>query len=144
MWRNREQRQIADRIIGAGADLIIGHGAHMMQEIDRRIGRWVVYSIGNGYFGSEGEYERRDMPPYSFLGLLNISDCDGVPAFCLRLYPIISDNQATRFQPRFATEWEFLDMTRFLDIRNPKLFAGSGIRVPRRDDFGWHLELPVA
>ncbi|HVR68195.1 MAG TPA: CapA family protein [Verrucomicrobiae bacterium] len=143
MWRSRDQKRLADSMVGAGADLIIGHGAHMMQEIARRRGRWVVYSLGNGYFGSEGEYARRNMPPYSFLARLNVNDRGGAPAFFLRLYPIVSDNQKTRFQPRFVTAGEFRDVTNFLDARNPGPFSDSGFLPGRRDEFGWHLELPV-
>lgn len=144
IWRSRDQKQIADRMVGAGADLIVGHGAHMMQEIGRRRGRWVVYSLGNGYFGSEGEYARRSMPPYSFLARLNVNDREGTPAYFLRLYPIISDNQMTRFQPRFVTAGEFRDVTNFLDMRNPEIFAGSPLLRGARDEFGWYVELPVA
>jgi hypothetical protein len=116
----------------------------MMQEIDRRRGRWVAYSLGNGYFGSEGEYARRGMPPYSFLARLNVNDRSGAPAFVLRLYPIISDNQMTRFQPRFVTPGEFRDVTNFLDMRNPEIFAGSPLLLGARDEFGWYVELPIA
>jgi poly-gamma-glutamate capsule biosynthesis protein CapA/YwtB (metallophosphatase superfamily) len=143
MWRSRDQKRIADSMVGAGADLIVGHGAHMMQEIARRRGRWVVYSLGNGYFGSEGEYARRSMPPYSFLARLNVNDRGGAPAFFLRLYPIISDNQMTRFQPRFVTPGEFRDVTNFLDMRQPDIFAGSPLLQGARDEFGWHVELPI-
>ena len=144
MWRSRDQKRIADSMVGAGADLIVGHGAHMMQEIARRRGRWIVYSLGNGYFGSEGEYARRSMPPYSFLARLNVNDRGGAPAFFLRLYPIISDNQMTRFQPRFVTPSEFRDVTNFLDMRKPDVFAGSPLLQGARDEFGWCVELPIA
>ncbi len=143
MWRSKDQQRLADRMLDAGVDLIIGHGAHMMQQVDRRRGRWVVYSLGNGYFGSEGEYARRSMPPYSFLARLNVNDRGGAPALFLRLYPIISDNQKTRFQPRFVTAGEFRDVTNFLDRLNPEPFAHSGLLLGRRDEFGWHLEMPV-
>jgi poly-gamma-glutamate capsule biosynthesis protein CapA/YwtB (metallophosphatase superfamily) len=123
MWRSSEQRRIAGRMIDAGVDLIIGHGAHMLQEIERRRDRWIVYSLGNGYFGSEGEYARRNVPPYSLLARLNCSDRGGKLALSLRLYPIVSDNQKTRFQPRFATIREFRDVNTVLEMRNAALFG---------------------
>lgn len=143
MWRSRDQQRLADRMLDAGVDLIIGHGAHMMQQVDRRRGRWVVYSLGNGYFGSEGEYARRGMPPYSFLARLNLNDRGGTPVLRLRLYPILSDNQKTRFQPRFVTAGEFRDVTKFLNTRNSGPDTDSGLLLGKRDEFGWHLELPV-
>jgi UDP-N-acetylmuramoyl-tripeptide--D-alanyl-D-alanine ligase len=144
MWRSGEQRRIADRMIDAGADLIIGHGAHMLQEIERRRDRWIVYSLGNGYFGSEGEYGRRNVPPYSFLARLNCNDRGGALALSLRLYPILSDNQKTRFQPRFVTVGEFRDVNTVLEVRNTVLFSGSPQVRRGRDEFGWHVELLIS
>jgi UDP-N-acetylmuramoyl-tripeptide--D-alanyl-D-alanine ligase len=144
VWRTADQQKTADKMIDAGADLIIGHGAHMMQEIELRRDRWVVYSLGNGYFGSEGEYARRSMPPYSFLARLNLSDPGGKAALSLRLYPIVSDNQKTRFQPRFVTVGEFREVNTVLEVRNAGLFAAPRTVQRDRDEFGWYIELPVA
>ena len=44
---------------------------------------------------------------------------------------------------RYQTAGEFRDVTNFLDARNPGPFADSGFLPGRRDEFGWHLELPV-
>jgi len=109
-----------------------------------RRGRWVVYSLGNGYFGSEGEYARRKMPPYSFLARLSCNDRGGSLALSLRLYPIVSDNQRTRFQPRFATVGEFRDVNTVLEVRNTALFSGPQPVHRGRDEFGWHIDLPVS
>lgn len=144
VWRTADQQRTADKMIAAGADLIIGHGAHMMQEIELRRDRWVVYSLGNGYFGSEGEYARRSMPPYSFLARLNLSDPGGKLVLSLRLYPIVSDNQKTRFQPRFVTVAEFREVNTVLEVRNAGLLAASRALHRDRDEFGWYIELAVA
>jgi len=143
MWRTADQQRIADKLIDTGVDLIIGHGAHMMQEIEMRRDRLIVYSIGNGYFGSEGEYARRDMPPYSLLARLNLGDRGGKPALSLRLYPIVSDNQKTRFQPRLVTVEEFMNVNTVLEMRNPDLFKASSPLRRERDEFGWYIELAV-
>ena len=36
-----DQAQLAQRLVNTGADLILGHGPHMMNEIDMLDGAWV-------------------------------------------------------------------------------------------------------
>lgn len=47
---NETQRSIAHALIDAGADLIIGHHPHVVQEIERYKGRLIFYSLGNFIF----------------------------------------------------------------------------------------------
>lgn len=103
---NPKQRKDAYAIMDAGADLILGHGAHMMQEIEQHDGKYIVYSIGNGVFNSDGEYNRRFVAPYSFIAQLRI----GKEKLKMRLYPIYSDNLATFWQPCFLNESQFKHM----------------------------------
>ncbi len=49
-WRNQEQISLAHALIDAGADLIIGHGAHVFQEIEQYHDRWIIYNLGNFVF----------------------------------------------------------------------------------------------
>lgn len=103
----KEQMNYAKTFMDCGADLIIGHGAHLMQGIQQINGKWVLYSIGNGVFNSNGEYQQRKMPPYSYLLQLRIQEKGEK---CIRLYPIFTDNLKTFWQPRFVTEEEFRDV----------------------------------
>ena len=41
-WKTDQQTALAHQLIDAGADLIIGHGAHVMQEVERYRGRDLV------------------------------------------------------------------------------------------------------
>lgn len=102
-----EQKKYAEAFMDCGADLIIGHGAHLMQGIQQINGKWVIYSIGNGVFNSNGEYRQRKMPPYSYLLQLRIKE-NGEKR--MRLYPIFTNNLETFWQPRFVTEEEFRDV----------------------------------
>lgn len=104
------QRRYAHVLVNAGADLILGHGAHMMQEIEKINHTWVVYSLGNGIFNSNGEYGRRHAPPYSFIAQLLIEKSQSK----LKLYPIYSDNLATFWQPRPVNQRQF---NHLLDIQ---------------------------
>src|SRR5699024_11181059 len=99
----RLQRRYAHVLVDAGADLILGHGAHMMQEIEKVKDSWVVYSLGNGVFNSNGEYALRHASPYSFIAQLHIMKQHNK----LRLYPIYSDNLATFWQSVPVNERQF-------------------------------------
>ncbi len=45
-----DQRRTARRWIDAGADLVLGHGPHEVQGIERYRGRWIFYSLGSFLF----------------------------------------------------------------------------------------------
>lgn len=102
-WTSDIQRKLAGELVEAGADLIIGSGPHMLGEFERIKDRWVLYSIGNGVFNSDGEFEKRSMPPFGFLTRLFIEN----EAIKIGLYPILIDNLQTFWQPRLADAAEF-------------------------------------
>jgi len=47
---NKTQQNIAHALIDAGADLIIGHHPHSIQEIEPYRNGWIAYSLGNFIF----------------------------------------------------------------------------------------------
>jgi poly-gamma-glutamate synthesis protein (capsule biosynthesis protein) len=47
---NESQRHIAEALVDAGADLIVGHHPHVVQEVERYRGGWIAYSLGNFVF----------------------------------------------------------------------------------------------
>jgi poly-gamma-glutamate synthesis protein (capsule biosynthesis protein) len=49
---NGLQRQIAGKLIDAGAILVIGHHPHVIQAVEQRNGALVAYSLGNFIFNS--------------------------------------------------------------------------------------------
>jgi UDP-N-acetylmuramoyl-tripeptide--D-alanyl-D-alanine ligase len=141
-WRSAAQAEIAKWLIAAGADLIIGHGAHMMQEIERISNRWTVYGIGNFIFNSHGEYKQRQVPPYSAAAQLLFSPTATGLGAELKLYPFFCDNLVTGWQPRWVTEAEFTGIVTRLE----KHLAGQGPAVlieVQHDAHGWHIILPV-
>src|SRR5699024_9542904 len=97
----RKQRAYAKAFSNAGANVIIGHGAHLMQEIEYYNETLIVYSIGNGIFNSDGEYNRRCATPYSFIAQLKITENSS-----LHLYPIYTNNLQTFWRPRFVNDTE--------------------------------------
>lgn len=47
---NAKQEKIYKAAIDAGADLIIGHHPHVVQEVEQYQGGWIAYSLGNFVF----------------------------------------------------------------------------------------------
>jgi len=132
-WRDKSQFDIARDIIDAGADLVLGHGAHRIQEIEAYKGRWIVYGLGNFVFNTQGRYEETKSPPFSLAAQLLIRDAGGSRATTLRLYPIMSDNRLTGYQPRPVGRDEFRAVKAHLKQIFPE---GS-------DDIGPFFELDV-
>ncbi len=138
-WRSERQSRLADELLDAGVDLILGHGAHMLQEVECRDGRWVVFSLGNFVFNSPGRYKTLNAPPFSFLAKLVAEPDQGHLALFVRLYPIVTDNKRTDYQTRFVTDSEYLRVRELLDERS----ANPGPMRFGRDDTGYYLELQI-
>jgi len=98
------QHAAARALVTAGADLVIGHGSHMMQPLEMIEGTPVVYGLGNCVWNTPGRYAQIDAPPLSQMVALR-SDPGG--RLSLRLYPIVTDNMVTGFQTRPVTPEEF-------------------------------------
>ncbi|PHS79321.1 MAG: hypothetical protein COB59_02210, partial [Rhodospirillaceae bacterium] len=122
--KTKSQSNMADSLLKAGADLIIGHGAHMMQEIDQKNGHWILYSLGNFMFNSLGRYQKMSAPPFSLLAKLIIEEQHGMLNKRLQLLPIMTDNRLNGYQTRFVTDPEFYEIWRLLRGRfsSPETF----------------------
>jgi UDP-N-acetylmuramyl pentapeptide synthase len=106
-FRSQEQTRHARRIVEAGADLIIGHGPHVMNDVAQVDGVWVAYSLGNLIFNSGSEYDRRGVLPYSLIAELEFARAPTGVSGQMNLYPIVSCNHLTQFQPVFVDEQQF-------------------------------------
>ncbi|MBA4017464.1 MAG: hypothetical protein C0483_09850 [Pirellula sp.] len=105
-WKNDEQTKTARALREAGVDLIVGHGAHLLQEVEHDERGWIFYSVGNFLFNSRGRYAAHKAPPFSLPLVADFSVHEARVKVVLRAYPIVSDNQLTGYQPRFVTEEE--------------------------------------
>lgn len=126
-------------LLDSGADLVIGHGAHRMQEVLLARSGTTVFSIGNFVFNSPGRYRSHEAPPYSIVARLDLARDDSGTSGGLRLYPILSDNRVTGFQPRPVTGSEAKEVHALLRSR-----AVSGTEFDTaialdKDERGWHL-----
>jgi hypothetical protein len=88
-----------------------------------------------------GEFRRRNLPPYSFIARLRITaDQQRNPRKTILLYPFISDNLGTDFTPRFVNEQEFAQVLTILRSHNfnPEIFDAQA--QAGKDDYGRYIE----
>lgn len=129
-----KQRQYAHSIIKAGADLIIGHGAHMMQEIEQLHDKYIIYSIGNGVFNSDGEYNRRHVAPYSLFAQL-LYEKNHME---LRLYPIYTNNLKTFWQSYFVDAKQMKHCTSILTS-----YHSTDLQIEKDEDNRFYFTFDV-
>ncbi len=99
-WATDNQKKWAKNYVDAGADLIVGHGAHMTQQIEVLSGKLVIYSLGNFIFNSNGEYRKRNVPPYSLLFRMLFKNIGSQIIVDYQLYPFFCANHECGFQPK--------------------------------------------
>lgn len=126
----KEQSKLANILTQAGADLVIGHGAHTVQPVQFIHQKPVIFGIGNAVFNSNGEYAEHNALPYGCIARLDLSKDR------LRLYPIYTNNLKTFWQPYPVNEEEFSKahsyMTSLLTQENYSL---------AQDKLGFYVEL---
>jgi hypothetical protein len=140
-WKDKAQERMAHRLVDAGADLILGHGAHMMQELELYKGRWIAYSLGNFMFNSGGRYAKLGVRPYSLPARLLLEREGDQWKKTLRFYPIFSDNNVTRYRPRPVTRREFAEVVSILGEKSGDRTAFSRRTRTDQDQFGYHIEI---
>ena len=120
-WKNHRQTEIAHALIDAGADLILGHGAHKIQEIKQYKGKWIVYNLGNFLFNTSGGFQRLNAEPYGMAAMLELTKKSHGFAIHVNLYPIFSDNRVTDFQPYFLSKDEAETFLKAMQEKSPEL-----------------------
>jgi poly-gamma-glutamate capsule biosynthesis protein CapA/YwtB (metallophosphatase superfamily) len=143
VWRTYGQHRTAQQIINAGADMIVGHSAHMMQEIEYIDEKVVMYSIGNFIMNGDGEYKKRRLPPYSFIARLNVQNIDGDLVKKMIVYPFVCDNLATDFTPRFVDEKEFSHVENILRHHDINTDDYDQNVKTGKDEYGHYFEYMV-
>lgn len=148
-WRTPRQELIAKRLVRAGFDVVLGHGAHCVQEIGQYNGRWVAFGIGNSHFQAKGRFDsfvaQNGILPFSFWTMLTLEvKPAGERQVFLRLYPVRSDNRITDFQPDPVGEDEFHRLLQDIYERskNKNNFDENQIAVGR-DELGHFIQLNI-
>jgi poly-gamma-glutamate capsule biosynthesis protein CapA/YwtB (metallophosphatase superfamily) len=138
-WASRQQRALARAAVQAGCNIVLGHGSHMMQEIEFVENFPVVHGLGNFIFNSGGRYALYGAPPFSFMAEIAISITDDKPV--LKLYPIFSDNRQTDYCPRYVTAEEFQQVWELQRLRSNLRDRFEDVISKGRDEVGWFLLL---
>ena len=124
-----EQKQIAKILVSCGADMVIGHGPHTIQPIEYIDGKPIIYSIGNGVFNSNGEYDKHGALPYGCIVRLDMEQQ------ILKLYPIFTNNLKTFWQPYVVSREDFDRASKLLLDR-----VQCEIEVDK-NDYGYYLKV---
>jgi hypothetical protein len=139
-WKSPEQVATARALKDAGVDLVVGSGAHMMQEVEYDGDQWIFYGIGNFLFNAGGRYAANHAPPYSLPLVVDFSMVNDHLQTHLRVYPIVSDNKLTNYQPRFVTDTELRAVNEILAGRSRWNEADRAAVKSGRDGIGCYLE----
>ncbi|WP_031192991.1 CapA family protein [Mesorhizobium sp. L2C066B000] len=130
----KRQTRLAEQLIEAGVDLIIGHGAHIAQKVEYVLGRVVVYGLGNFVFNSPGGFSRYGAFPCGLSAVLRLAS-DGSDS--LRLYPMLTDNLQTGFQTCLIEKASVENAVVALGLEGRLGDVGS-------DEIGFHLDFPLS
>lgn len=139
-WKSPNQTYLAEKLIDAGADIIIGHGAHMMQEIEKYKDKWIIYSLGNFVFNSPGRYQDKGAWPYSAISILRFSLENNKLKAGFRLYPVVTDNLLTNYQTHPVDEKDFNKLIETLKDRNKNPENLVSHLIKGKDELGFYLE----
>lgn len=142
-WKTEAQTALCRRMIDAGADMVIGSGAHMMQEIEFYKGQWIIYGLGNFMFNSPGRSEKLAVDPFSLAAQLIVKKEDGHLAKTLKLYPIFTNNRADGYQTRVLNDEEFQKACNLLVEKSTDPVSRQTFSTSGSDDIGHYLTLPI-
>lgn len=138
-WPRERVLKIGQRFIDSGADLVIGHGSHMMQQIEEYNGGLIAYSIGNFVFNTEGRHEEMAAPPYSAVARLLLNEDKEGWRLCCKFYLIVTDNQKQDYKALPVDRCEAQKAFSILRARASEPDEFNNSFVLDRDELGWHL-----
>ncbi len=89
------QRELGRRSIDWGADLVLGHHPHVLQELEVYRGRLIAYSLGNFVFGSESDKTNSS--------IILLCTFKGKALVRVEAVPLDVNNYRVAYQPRVLT-----------------------------------------
>ncbi|NOZ85975.1 MAG: CapA family protein [Deltaproteobacteria bacterium] len=144
-WLVKRQRDEAHAMIDAGADLIVGHGAHAPQQVEIYKDRLCLYGIGDFVSGTgkPDKHLGNDLPFGLLADLVLEPDGTGISRF-VKLYPVRNYGLGSGEAPRFVTVKELGNIYWKLVWRSWKIYRYLKNKfVVRTDRFGRYLEIPL-
>jgi len=140
VWPSDTLRSHAARLIDGGADFVIGHGAHMMQDFYQGENGAVVFSLGNFMFNHPGRFAKMEHAiPYSLVARLRFFARGGTLAHELKLYPVHCDNKVVAHQPRRVTQAEMFGICSRLNTSAAAVNPALTNAFVAKDAHGWHF-----
>lgn len=140
VWPSDTLRSHAQRLVDAGADFVIGHGAHMMQDFYQHDTGAVVFSLGNFMFNHPGRFATMEHAiPYSLVARLRFFAEGREISHELKLYPVLCDNTVVNHQPRRVTQSEMFDVCHRLHQAVVGVNPAVKQAIVAKDDIGWHF-----
>jgi poly-gamma-glutamate capsule biosynthesis protein CapA/YwtB (metallophosphatase superfamily) len=89
------QIELGRRAIDWGADLVLGHHPHVLQELEVYKGRLIAYSLGNFVFGSESERTNTSM--------ILLTTFQGKTLVRVEAVPLDINNYRVKYRPHVLT-----------------------------------------
>jgi poly-gamma-glutamate synthesis protein (capsule biosynthesis protein) len=86
------QRELARKAVDWGADLVLGHHPHVLQELELYRGRLIAYSLGNFVFGSESDRTNTS--------IILLCTFQGKSLVRAEIVPLDVNNYRVAYQPR--------------------------------------------
>lgn len=136
-WVSKPMQRLERALYAAGANIIIGHGAHMLQQMRAEGGGCTIYSLGNFVFNWAGRFEKYGAPPFGLVVRLMVDQSDSGWEGELKAYPIRSDNKSTGYTPVPVSDHEFSTID---SILNDRAVDGTFAKnfSSAVDELGWH------
>lgn len=86
------QKELGRKAIDWGADLVLGHHSHVLQELELYRGRLIAYSLGNFVFGSESERTNTS--------IILLCTFEGKTLVRVEVVPLDVNNYRVAYQPQ--------------------------------------------
>lgn len=139
-WPTDRLRSRGEELLASGADFIIGHGTHIMNNFVLGQDSGIAWSLGNFQFNWAGRYDvMPDAIPYSMVARLKLAVNSGGWDSDLRLYPTRCDNRNIEYQPRPVTEEEMQEIVYILSERDALTDESTLRSMVSQDKFGWNF-----
>ena len=100
---NATQRELAEAALAAGADIVLGHHAHVVQPIEQRGNQLIAWGLGNFIFDLD-QWDLAGIPEPRVSLILNITLTKGVGVTAWEAVPVTLDAEADRPRPATAEE----------------------------------------
>jgi poly-gamma-glutamate synthesis protein (capsule biosynthesis protein) len=100
---NATQRELAEAALAAGADVVLGHHAHVVQPVEQRGGQLIAWGLGNFIFDLD-QWDLAGIPEPRVSLILNITLTKGAGVTVWEAVPVVLDAEQDRPRPATAEE----------------------------------------